>query len=185
MSDKQQQALSKLLSFTLRHRPETLGIKLDKSGWADIDLLLAALQQRGNNITKNELINLVVHNDKQRFAVNENQTRIRANQGHSVQVDLGLEPMEPPAQLFHGTAERFLESIFKQGLKKMNRHHVHLSGNYATAHEVGARYGKPVVLIVNTAHMVNDGYSFYLSGNGVWLTDYVPVQYLAKDLYQP
>ena len=154
---------SKLLSYVLRHRPDSIGLQLDANGWADVDVLL----QR-----------VVADNDKQRFAFDAARTRIRASQGHSIQVDLALQPAQPPDVLYHGTASRFLKSILASGLRAGNRQHVHLSGDVDTARRVGARHGFPVILHVDTARMRADGAVFYRSDNGVWLTGPVAPRYL-------
>ncbi|MFN8489087.1 MAG: RNA 2'-phosphotransferase [Caldilineaceae bacterium] len=170
--------ISKFLSLVLRHQPDKIGITLDKAGWVAVTELLRACQQHGFPITLEELKTVVATSDKQRFAFSEDGTRIRANQGHSVDVELGYQPVTPPAMLYHGTAERFLPSIQQQGLVKGQRHHVHLSADEATAQKVGARHGKPVVLQVQSGLMHRAGCLFYQSENGVWLTAHVPVAYL-------
>jgi len=170
--------VSKFLSLVLRHEPTAIGIALDHAGWVDVDVLLAAANRHGNTLTRELLDEIVFSNDKQRFAYSDDGRRIRANQGHSVDIDLELVPCVPPAQLYHGTATRFLTSIQAQGLRAMQRHHVHLSANMDVAHRVGSRHGQPVVLVVDALSMHGDGLLFYQSANGVWLTDSVPVQYL-------
>ncbi|WP_309387383.1 RNA 2'-phosphotransferase [Cerasicoccus frondis] len=169
---------SKYLSLILRHEPEKIGLKLDPQGWAEVDVLLDLLSRKGRRISRARLQAIVDTNDKKRFAFSEDGLRIRANQGHSVEVDLALEPTSPPAVLYHGTATRFEASIREQGLIKQSRQHVHLSDDLETAMKVGLRHGKPLILTVNTAAMLRDGHVFYLSQNGVWLTDSVAVQYL-------
>lgn len=169
---------SRLLSLVLRHKPEEIGITLDKGGWAVVSELLKGMSARGNKITMAELEEIVATNDKQRFSFNETKTKIRANQGHSVSVDLGLKPVVPPKILYHGTAISNLDVILKTGIKKMNRLHVHLSADVATASKVGSRHGKPVVLEVNAEAMHKDGHAFFQSANQVWLTDKVPVEYI-------
>lgn len=170
--------LSKFLALVLRHKPEDIGLTLDENGWAEVDELILAARQKGCPLDRHRLKNIVVINDKKRFQYNDDETKIRAAQGHSTNVDLGLRPVQPPELLYHGTASRFIESIKQGGLRKQNRHHVHLSAHIRTAIEVGKRYGKPVVLNVNSRQMFSDGYQFFLSDNGVWLTDHVPVQYI-------
>ena len=170
---------SKLLSLVLRHQPEAIGLSLDQAGWADVDELLACLQATGKPIDRAMLEQIVATSDKQRFAFNGDRTRIRASQGHSIQVDLGLQPAMPPPRLFHGTASRFLESIERTGLEPRERHHVHLSADAGTATAVGRRHGPPVVLAVDAGAMHAAGFRFYRSDNGVWLTDAVPPQYLS------
>lgn len=176
--EKQAIQISKFLSLVLRHQPELIGLSLDEAGWASVDELLAACRVHGKTISLEQLQEVVATNDKKRFSFNEDGSLIRANQGHSVEVELGYEAAMPPARLFHGTAERFLASIKEQGLLKGNRHHVHLSAGIETATKVGQRHGKPVVLHVDAGRMQQDGFIFYLSTNGVWLTEHIPVPYL-------
>ncbi|MBP6628800.1 MAG: RNA 2'-phosphotransferase [Kofleriaceae bacterium] len=171
-------AHSKFLSLVLRHQPALIGIVLDDAGWTDVDTLLARAAAHGTRITRAELIELVAASDKQRFALSADGTRIRANQGHSVEVELALAPSTPPALLFHGTAVRFLASIRSGGLVRGARHHVHLSAEVDTAAKVGGRRGQAVVLRVRAGAMAADGHVFYRSANGVWLTDAVPAAYL-------
>ena len=170
--------VSKFLSLVLRHDPDRIGIELDEHGWTDVDALLAACARAGLPLTRDELAIVVATSDKQRFALSEDQTRIRANQGHSVEVDLDLEPAAPPELLYHGTVEKFLASIRAQGLLKGERHHVHLSADLETAQRVGGRRGKPVVLTVRAGEMAAAGHVFYRSENGVWLVEHVPAEYL-------
>jgi putative RNA 2'-phosphotransferase len=170
--------ISKFLSLVLRHRPERVGLTVDEAGWVSVTVLLQACSQHGFPLTLDELQEVVVNNDKSRFAFSSDGAFIRANQGHSISVNLGYEPVTPPEYLFHGTADRFLPSIQEQGLLKRQRHHVHLSSDEETAHRVGQRHGRPAVLKVDSGAMERDGYLFYLSENGVWLTDRVPSQYL-------
>ena len=165
--------LSKRLSYVLRHAPDSVGLSLDDAGWVAVDDLLAALR-----VSRAQLDDVVARNDKQRFAVDESGTRIRASQGHSVPVALGYEATVPPDELFHGTAERFLPSILAQGLRPGNRHAVHLSPDVAAARRVGARRGSPVVLRVDAAAMAAEDAVFTRSSNGVWLVDRVPPQHL-------
>lgn len=169
---------SKFLSYVLRHNPQSIGLQLDEAGWADVDDLIACAAQSGRRLTREMVIEAVVTNDKQRFGLRENGRFIRANQGHSIEVDLGFEPITPPNQLYHGTAERFVSIILREGLRPMQRQHVHLSGDVETAVKVGRRHGKPVILQVAAAQMAAAGYSFYRSENGVWLTNSVPAKYL-------
>ncbi|MEU5870598.1 RNA 2'-phosphotransferase [Glycomyces sp. NPDC047369] len=172
MDDRRVVKVSKYLSRHLRHDPQRLGIELDAQGWVDVDVLLAALERQRFRVTREELDEVVERNDKRRFTIRDG--RIRANQGHTVEVDLGLEPVDPPAELFHGTAEGFLDAIRAEGLKAMARHDVHLSPDYATAVRVGSRRGRPVVLVVDAAGMAAQGHVFFRSDNGVWLTESVP-----------
>lgn len=173
---------SKLLSLVLRHKPEAIGISLDAQGWIGVDELLHAMQASGKQLTRAELERIVETNEKQRFAFSPDGRSIRANQGHSIQVDLKLVAQVPPPKLYHGTANRFLESILVEGLKPGARHHVHLSSNIDVARSVGARHGKPVILVVESHAMHASGHSFYRSANGVWLTDLVPVFFLSQSV---
>ncbi|MEV0121760.1 RNA 2'-phosphotransferase [Streptomyces sp. NPDC050703] len=168
--------VSKYLSKHLRHDPGRIGITLDEHGWVEIDVLLAAAAAHRFPFSRAELDHVVAVNDKQRFAVKDG--RIRASQGHSVAVDLGLPPATPPARLFHGTVAARLAAIRAEGLRPMNRHAVHLSADRETAGRVGARRGRPVILSVDTGAMHRDGHVFHLSANGVWLTAAVPPRYL-------
>jgi putative RNA 2'-phosphotransferase len=171
-------ATSKFLSLVLRHRPDVIGIALDAEGWVFVEDLLAACAQHGRAITREQLDAVVRTNDKQRFAFSADGSRIRANQGHSLPVDWGLVPVEPPELLYHGTVPRFLESIRRDGLTKGNRHHVHRSPDMQTATKVGQRRGRPIVLVIEAGRMFRDGHNFYRSENGVWLRDAVPPAYL-------
>lgn len=170
--------ISKFLSLVLRHKPEKIGLTLDPAGWAQVDELLIAAQKAGIPLNKQVLRQVVEQNDKQRFSLSEDGLRIRANQGHSIPVDLGLEPLVPPELLFHGTATRFLRSIQKQGLISKGRNQVHLSPDEGTAIKVGQRHGKPSVLTIKSGQMYKRGFQFYRSANGVWLTDNVPVEFI-------
>ncbi|MDL5056237.1 RNA 2'-phosphotransferase [Geitlerinema calcuttense] len=170
--------ISKYLSKHLRHTPERLGLTLAPGGWVEVETLLSACASHQFPISRAELETVVTTSDKQRFAFNETKTRIRANQGHSVAVDLQLEPRTPPELLYHGTGEKSVPTILQSGLLKMSRHHVHLSENVETAQKVGMRHGKPVILAIDTVAMQEAGFSFYRSDNGVWLVDEVPPQYL-------
>lgn len=169
---------SKFLSLILRHKPEEAGITLDTEGWADVRALLTGCKSKGYAITLGELKQVVAENDKQRFIFSEDGKRIRATQGHSVEVDLGYAVQVPPTSLFHGTATKNLDSIKAQGLLKGSRQHVHLSTSVATATQVGQRYGTPVILLVNAKKMHEDGKEFFLTPNGVWLTDAVEAKYI-------
>lgn len=170
--------ISKRLSYHLRHRPDEIGLALGPGGWVEVAALLDALAARGLPITRAELDAVVAGNDKQRFAFDETGERIRANQGHSVEIDLGLEPAQPPALLYHGTGAGSAGAIAREGLRRMRRHHVHLSADVATARAVGARHGPPAIFVVDAAAMRAAGHLFYRSANGVWLTDEVPPAYL-------
>jgi putative RNA 2'-phosphotransferase len=171
---------SKRLAAVLRHHPESVGIALDRHGWVHVDLLLNALAAHGSPMTRQDLDRVVRNNDKQRFEWDRDADLIRARQGHSVEVDLGLAPVTPPDVLFHGTPRRDVKSILATGLDRRGRHHVHLSVDLATAHRVGARRGDHVVFEVQAGRMARDGFAFYLSSNGVWLTDEVPPEYLSQ-----
>jgi len=171
---------SKFLSMVLRHNPGAIGITLDEAGWVGVQDLLDAMAKAKRETTLDQLQKVVAENNKKRFEFSEDGSKIRARQGHSVQVDLGYEPQDPPEFLYHGTATRFLPKIRgeKQGLLKGQRHHVHLSADTDTAKNVGSRHGKPVVLTVRSKEMVEAGHQFFLSNNGVWLTEHVPVEFL-------
>ncbi|MDQ0749709.1 putative RNA 2'-phosphotransferase [Streptomyces africanus] len=176
MDERRTVKVSKYLSKHLRHQPERIGLALDEGGWVEIDTLIAAATAHGFPFTRAELDHVVATNDKRRFAVEG--TRIRASQGHSVEVDLGLPTATPPAYLYHGTVARNLDAIRAEGLRPMDRHAVHLSPDRETATRVGARRGRPVVLAVVAAAMHRDGHVFRVSANGVWLTEAVPPRYL-------
>lgn len=178
MDEKRKVKISKFLSLVLRHKPEEVGLKLEENGWVPVENLIEACADYGKKFTLAELREVVETNDKRRFSFDESGRKIRANQGHSVEVELELEESAPPAALYHGTAEKNLGVIFAEGLKKMARHHVHLSADTETARKVGARYGKPVILEIDTARMLGAGFKFYVSANGVWLTDAVPPEFL-------
>lgn len=178
MMKKEHINISKFLSLILRHKPETIGLELDEQGWASIDDIICRASAHGRVLDRGMIDEVVATNDKNRFSISSDGTKIRANQGHSVQVELGLTPVKPPSALYHGTATRFLESILSQGLHPSGRHHVHLSSDRETAKKVGQRHGKPVILKVEAGAMDSAGHVFYRSDNGVWLTDHVPVQYI-------
>lgn len=169
---------SKFLSLVLRHEPQAAGVTLDEAGWVDVATLLSGCAKAGVHIDDAELGEIVRTSDKQRFALSEDGMRIRANQGHSVEVELGYAPADPPETLWHGTAEKYAESIRRGGLVKGARHHVHLSPSAETASAVGRRHGKLVMLEVAAGQMRRDGFMFYRSANGVWLTEHVPAKYL-------
>ncbi|WP_345037978.1 RNA 2'-phosphotransferase [Streptomyces sannanensis] len=176
MDERRTVKVSKYLSKHLRHQPERIGITLDAHGWVEMDALIDAAAAHGFPFTRAELDHVIAANDKRRFAVDG--SRIRASQGHTVPVDLGLPPAEPPAYLYHGTVARTLDAIRAEGLRPMNRHHVHLSPDRETATRVGARRGRPVVLAVDAGAMHRAGHVLRVSANGVWLTDHVPPRYL-------
>jgi putative RNA 2'-phosphotransferase len=171
--------LSKFLSLILRHKPEAVGLSLDAQGWAPIDVLIAKCSRAGKRFTRQELLDVVASNEKKRFTVSDDGKRIRAAQGHSIEVKLGLAPIEPPETLFHGTATHCLDAIFAEGLVPKSRQQVHLSADAATAHRVGQRHGKPVILSVEALRLHHEGHAFYQADNGVWLTDHVPPAYLS------
>jgi putative RNA 2'-phosphotransferase len=171
-------ATCKFLSLILRHKPETIGLSLDDNGWTNTNELLNKMNAHGYSLTFEQLKRIVDSNDKKRFAFSEDHSSIRANQGHSIEIDLNLQQQQPPDTLYHGTAERNIESIKQQGLLKGSRHHVHLSADTETARRVGMRYGKPVVLSIDAKRMQEDGCKFYRSENGVWLTEYVSCEFI-------
>ncbi|MGY1815532.1 RNA 2'-phosphotransferase [Blastococcus sp. SYSU D00820] len=179
--------VSKRLSYVLRHAPDSVGLALDPAGWVAVDDLLAALAAHGRPVTRAELEHVVATNDKRRFELDPDGRRIRASQGHSVAVELGYAPEPPPERLFHGTPQRNLPAILAEGLRPGNRHAVHLSPDADTARRVGARRGRPVVLVVDAAAMAADGHAFTRSANGVWLVAAVPPRYLtpAAELTRP
>ncbi len=178
MDDTDRIRLEKLLSWALRHAPGEAGIVLDARGWTRVDALVEALCSRGESVTSSTVEEIVRRSGKQRFALSGDGTRIRASQGHSVDVDLGLEPTTPPATLFHGTVDRFLTRILDEGLIAKERHHVHLSSTADAARTVGRRRGPPRVLVVTSGRMTADGHLFYRSANGVWLVESVPPEYI-------
>ncbi len=171
--------ISKYMSLILRHKPEAIGISLDEHGWANVDELIAGIA-RNNKFDMDILEEIVRTDEKQRYSFNEDKTLIRANQGHSIPVDVELEEKEPPEILWHGTGEKYVMSIDEHGLISKNRLYVHLSKDEKTAVKVGSRHGKPVLYHVFARQMYEDGYKFFLSANGVWLTKEVPVKYLEK-----
>jgi putative RNA 2'-phosphotransferase len=171
--------LSKYLSLILRHAPEQIGLNLDSEGWGNVDFIVGKVV----GLTRERLEKIVAEDNKQRYSFNKDRTMIRANQGHSVAVDLKLEPVEPPVWLFHGTAARNVKNIVTHGLKKMSRQHVHLSADEETAYKVGARHGNPVVFHIPAKVMHMQGHKFYLSKNGVWLAESIPSEYLQKIVY--
>lgn len=172
---------SKFLSLVLRHKPDTIGLRLSQDGWVSTDELLAQMNAHGKEIDLALLTEIVDTNSKKRFSFNSDKSMIRANQGHSLEVNLGYTPVQPPSLLYHGTAQKNMESILASGLKKRNRHHVHLSKDSTTARTVGSRHGKPVILVIDTAKMHEDGHHFFVSENGVWLTDHVPAKYFSVE----
>jgi putative RNA 2'-phosphotransferase len=178
VSKYNQVQLSKFLSLVLRHKPQALGLTMEQEGWVGVDELIDKAVIAGKPLTLEVLKKIVREDEKQRYAFNEDETKIRASQGHSIDVDLKLEPADPPEFLYHGTAQRNIESIKHKGLLRQQRHHVHLSQDRQTAKQVGARYGKPVVLAVLAGQMAENGYLFFKSPNNVWLTAEVPAKYI-------
>ena len=180
-SNKQLQSTSKFISLILRHRPESIGITLDEHGWADVREMIDGINKSGNHTLDMETLEEIVRTDeKQRYSFNEDHTMIRANQGHSIPVDVELEEKIPPDVLWHGTGEKYVSSIDAQGLIPKGRLYVHLSSDLETARKVGSRHGKPVIYEIDCRGMSGDGYRFFLSANQVWLTKEVPVRYLRK-----
>lgn len=178
MNPEQTTRVSKFLSLALRHQPESAHIHLDEAGWTRVTDLLAGCAKANHNITRAELDQIVATNPKKRFEFNTDGTQIRASQGHSIEVNLRYEPKVPPTKLYHGTATRFLEAIRSHGLLKMQRHHVHLSSETKMTMDVGARHGTPVLLTILASEMHQAGHPFYLSTNGVWLVDHVPLEFI-------
>lgn len=182
--------ISKFLSLVLRHDPARIGIHLDEQGWTDCSTLIKACNLNGVPLDALLLEEIVRTSDKQRFALSEDKSRIRANQGHSVSVELNLEKLTPPRHLFHGTVEKFIESIRERGLEKGQRHHAHLSADIDTAAKVGERRGKPIILVIDALEMHQAGHDFHRSENGVWLVEQVPSKFIRFDvkttvLYRP
>lgn len=181
MNAKAERNTSKFISLILRHKPETIGITLDEHGWADVKELIEGINaSKGHFLDMETLEEIVKKDEKQRYSFNDDHTLIRANQGHSILVDVELEKKTPPDTLYHGTGEKSVASIDKQGLLPMSRLYVHLSADIPTAKKVGARHGRPVIYEVDCGQMLKDGHDFYLSANNVWLTKTVPAQYLRK-----
>ena len=178
ITEKETTSISKFLSLVLRHQPQLIGITLNEQGWVNVDELLQRAHKHGKIITLDMLTHVVETNTKKRFAFSDDKRQIRASQGHSVVVELGYEPQVPPDVLFHGTGSQSVPSILKTGLERRSRQHVHLSADIDTAIKVGSRHGKPVVLSVLAGEMHKKGYVFYISANGVWLTNEVPAEYL-------
>ncbi len=188
MSPKKQsdESLGRFLSLVLRHQPQAAYITLDRHGWADIEKLLAGCVRAGKSMDRETLERIVRENSKQRYSLSPDGKKIRANQGHSIPVELELREAEPPSRLYHGTATRFLESIRREGITRQSRQQVHLSATVETAAIVGARHGSPVVLPIDAAAMGRDGHAFWLSENGVWLCQEVPWRYvLEEELFYP
>ncbi|AJE04879.1 RNA 2'-phosphotransferase [Geobacter pickeringii] len=171
--------ISKFLSLILRHRPEAIGLRLDQAGWVNISELIERAYQSGVRMTSEQLRQVVATSNKQRFSISADGTRIRANQGHSTPVNLGLQAMVPPEMLYHGTSIRSLKAIRNEGIRRGGRNHVHLSQDEAMARDVGRRHGPPVVLTIMAREMADAGFSFYRSVNGIWLTEWVPTIYIS------
>lgn len=169
---------SKFLSYVLRHKPEEIGLNLDHNGWAHIDELITCAKKENYSLSYDFIQEVVKKDNKKRFIISECETKIRANQGHSIDIDLGLNPVKPPEILYHGTASRFLKSIMKQGLISGSRQYVHLSKDENTAVNVGKRHGIPIVLTIDAQLMYEDDHLFYISDNGIWLTKKVEKKYL-------
>ena len=178
MNEKNKKTISKFLSLILRHKPEEIGLNLDENGWANMEDLIQKSARKNIRFSFTDLEEIVTTNDKQRFIFNKEKTNIRANQGHSIEIDLALDPIAPLNFLYHGTAEKNLSSILENGIQKMNRQHVHLSQEKDTATKVGSRHGKPIILIIQSGKMYEDGLHFYKSDNNVWLTDFVDKKYI-------
>jgi putative RNA 2'-phosphotransferase len=179
LNENEAKKISQFLSFVLRHKPEEINLVLDKNGWADVNELLEKSKGHGQNFTLEQLQFVVETNAKKRFAFNEKSDKIRASQGHSIEIDLDKKAIPPPQFLFHGTAEKNEDKILSAGILKMERQHVHLSVDLKTALTVGKRHGKPIVFIVESGKM-HGKHDFFLSDNGVWLTDFVPPEYIRK-----
>ena len=178
------QNISKFISFVLRHKPEAAGIILDEHGWANADELIKGIKQKYSYFTMQELEEIVSSDNKQRYSFNDDKTLIRANQGHSIPVDVELQEVQPPEFLWHGTAEKYVHSIYDNGLIPKSRLYVHLSSDQQTAVDVGKRHGNVVLFRVDAMQMHKDGYKFYLSKNGVWLIKHVPVAYLSVGIVE-
>jgi putative RNA 2'-phosphotransferase len=178
MNDKETIKASKFLSLILRHEPERVGLTLGEAGWVSVEELLQAVNRHGVSLTLDQLKHVVATSDKKRYAFSDDGQRIRANQGHSVEVDLQYPPQIPPEILYHGTATRFLDGIRKDGLQKMGRHDVHLSAETKVTLQVGGRHGKPVLLTIRAGDMHRAGFVFRCSANGVWLVDHVPAAFI-------
>lgn len=179
LTEKENKRISKFLSYVLRHNPGMISIELDANGWTDVENLIRCAHANGVEFDFDILKHVVETNSKKRFSFNDTFDKIRASQGHSIEVELGYKPLKPPPVLYHGTGINSVDLILKNGLEKKGRHHVHLSSDIQTAINVGQRHGKPVVLKILSAQMHEDAFEFYLSDNGVWLTDCVPAKYLS------
>ncbi len=180
MNESEKKRIGKFISLILRHDPQKIGLELDANGWANIDELIEKSAKHRVRFTRDNLDEIIITNDKKRYSFNSNATKIRANQGHSINIDLQLKPIPPPPFLYHGTPEKFVAIIREEGLKPMNRQYVHLSADKETATKVGSRRGKPYIFIILTDKIYEDGIEFYQAENGVWLTDYVDPKYFSK-----
>ncbi|REC61120.1 RNA 2'-phosphotransferase [Chryseobacterium pennae] len=180
MNEIETKRISKFLSLILRHQPESIGLKLDENGWADVEELRVKSAKKRVHFSFEELDEVVETNNKKRFAFNDDKTKIRASQGHSIDINLALEAIQPPEFLYHGTAEANISSILENGIEKRTRQHVHLSADKETATKVGMRHGKPLILTIRTGKMYEEGVSFYQSANGVWLTEFIDPKYISK-----
>ena len=181
MTIKEKVSISKYISIVLRHKPEIAGITLDANGWADVNDLIDGIRKNKRRfITVNNIKEIDATSDKQRFTFNDDYTKIRANHGHSVSVDLELEERMPPAALYHGTSTKSIINIMTNGIKSMSRLYVHLSSTEEAASAIGKRRGAPVILIIDAQLMYNDGFKFYKSANNIWLTEFIPVDYIRK-----
>lgn len=169
---------SKFLAMVLRHAPELIELKLDENGWADIRELVSKANSYGMSLKKSDIEIIVAENDKKRFTISDNGDKIRAAQGHSIDIEVAYDKTKPPDFLFHGTATKSLDNIMRDGLKSMDRNHVHLSVDVETAFNVGSRHGKPIILKIDAETAYHDGVNFYLSDNGVWLTEFIDVKYI-------
>lgn len=178
--NKNEKELSKFISLILRHKPEAIGISLDEHGWADVDELIKGINRAGSHIDMDLLEKIVADDEKQRYSFNDDKTSIRANQGHSIAVDVELAEKMPPDILYHGTGEKYVASIEKEGLIPKSRLYVHLSSDYDTAVKVGSRHGKPVIYQIDAKQMYEEGYAFFVSVNGVWLVKKVPSNFLKE-----
>ena len=175
--------LGRFMTYLLRHHPEAVGLTLDGEGWADVDALIEGMNAAGRTIDMETLERIVAENNKKRYTLSPDKKRIRANQGHSVDVNIEMEKRVPPDELYHGTADRFLDSIREGGIKKMARQYVHLSPDIPTAVNVGRRHGKPVVLVIDAKRMSGDGFTFRISANGVWQSEDIPWGYVKEVIY--
>ncbi len=176
--NKKVKNISKFLSYVLRHNPDKLGITLDQNGWTSVEVLLEKINVGNYSLSMETLEEVVATNNKKRFAFNDDKTMIRANQGHSVDIDLALQPKKPPRYLYHGTVEKFITSIQEKGLIKGTRQHVHLSADKETAINVGSRRGKPIILTIRSGELHAQGFTFYQSENGVWLIEAVSPEFI-------